>query len=126
MTWSSQLYRQEGLAKGIDAALLERAVATVEGVIVPNPLLPAILTLNHLSVRADSDYDFLRSVIARATTPYRYFRIRKRSGGHRVISVPAPSLMNVQRWIAAYVLNPVPVHYSSFAFHPGASIYKCA
>ena len=34
--------------------------------------------------------------------------------------------MQVQRWIAAHILNPLPVHHCSFAFKPGSSIIKCA
>jgi RNA-directed DNA polymerase len=57
---------------------------------------------------------------------YRHFHIRKRSGGHRLISVPSSELMQVQRWIVAHILNSQPVHHCSFAFKPTSSILKCA
>jgi len=34
--------------------------------------------------------------------------------------------MNVQRWIAKYILNQVPVHRNSFAYSPDSTIVKCA
>lgn len=126
MTWSPQHYIEVGLANGVSPALMQNAIDQIERVVVPHPSLPAILTLNHLAVRAGVDYAMLRSVIAGGEGHYRHFRIAKRSGGQRVISIPAPSLMTTQRWLAAHVLNSLPVHHASYAFKPGASIYKCA
>jgi RNA-directed DNA polymerase len=124
--WSPQLYIEAGKAHGIKESVLDNAVDQIERVIIENPDLPAILSLNHLAQRAQVDYDTLRSIAARKHNPYRHFYIRKRSGGHRRISIPGPELMQVQRWLAKYVLNPLPVHHCSFAFKPGSSIVKCA
>jgi RNA-directed DNA polymerase len=126
MTWSPQQYFDDGLAAGIDPTILEHAIAEIEQVIVPHPELPALLTLNHLAERTGTRYSTLRSAVITSEGFYRHFRIRKRSGGHRVISVPDPTLMSVHRWIAAYILNPQQVHHFSFAFKPEASILKCA
>ena len=126
MTWSPQQYIADGEAAGIDPTILQNAVDQIEEVIVPHPELPALLTLNHLATRTGADYQTLRSIIHCSENSYRHFRIRKRSGGHRVISVPEPTLMMVQRWIATYILNPQPVHHCSFAFKPKASIVRCA
>lgn len=126
MNWSPQHYITDGLARGVSPTLLRDAVDQIERVVVPHPELPAVLTLNHLATRAGVDYAMLRSVIAGGEGHYRHFRISKRSGGKRVISIPAPNLMTTQRWLAAYVLNPLPVHHASYAFKPGASIGKCA
>jgi RNA-directed DNA polymerase len=126
MTWSSQHYLNEGLALGIDRDTLQNAVTQIERVIVPKPDLPALLTLKHLARRTDTDYKALRSIISDNGAHYQSFRIRKRSGGIRVINVPAPTLMLIQRWIARFILNPLPVHHCSFAFKPAASILRCA
>jgi RNA-directed DNA polymerase len=64
--------------------------------------------------------------VSRQRIAYRHFHIRKQSGGYRKISIPEPELMQVQRWLAKYVLNPLPVHHCSYAFKPGSSIIKCA
>jgi RNA-directed DNA polymerase len=126
MTWSPQQYIDDGIAAGIDPTILQHAIAEIEQVIVPHPELPALLTLNHLAKRTGVNYSTLRSAVISTEGLYRHFQIRKRSGGHRVISVPDPTLMTVQRWIAAYILNPQRVHHCSFAFKPQASILRCA
>jgi len=126
MTWSPQQYLADGRLLGVDPTTLQSAVEQIEEVIVTHPELPALLTLNHLARRTGADYQELRSIIRCSNGFYRHFRIHKRSSGHRLISVPAPTLMTVQRWIAKYILNSQPVHHCSFAFGPGASILKCA
>jgi RNA-directed DNA polymerase len=126
MAWSSQQYIADGAADGIDATILQNAVHQIEQVIVPHPELPALLSLMHLAVRSGADYEILRSVISCSDEFYQHFRIRKRSGGHRLISVPDPTLMMAQRWIATYILNSQPIHHCSFAFAPKASIVRCA
>jgi len=125
--WSPQLYTEQGIAMGRSRDLLHNAVAQIEQVIRSSLELPAILTLNHLAERADVPYATLRKIVMREhKDTYRNFFIRKRSGGRRLISIPHPELLKVQRWLARYVLNPVPVHPNSFAFAPDNSIVKCA
>src|ERR1017187_87449 len=126
MTWSSQQYILDGIASGFDPTILHYAVTQIEEVIVPHPDVPAILTLNHLAKRTEVQYKALRSIVRNSEGSYRHFRIHKRSGGYRIISVPEPTLMNVQGWITAHILNHQKVHHSSFAFKPGASIQRCA
>jgi RNA-directed DNA polymerase len=126
MTWSSQQFVQNGKEAGVDPVILENAVAQIERVIITQPELPAILSLNHLATRVGVSYVKLRKIVSRGLESYTHFRIRKRSGGHRLISIPEPTLMRVQRWIAAHVLNKQAVHHCSFAFSPGSSIWKCA
>src|SRR4051812_35991398 len=116
--WSPQQYLQDGLARGVHPELLESAIAQIENVVVPHPDLPALLTLNHLAARTEVQYKALRELVSHSEECYRHFRIRKRAGGHRVISIPAPVLMTVQRWITSHILNDLPVHHCSFAFKP--------
>jgi RNA-directed DNA polymerase len=118
--WSPQHYVDQGRLLGIKDSVLANAVDQIERVIDSPYRLPAILSLNHLAKRAGVSYGALRAVASRSGDAYRHFTIRKRSGGHRRISIPAPQLMRVQRWINEYVLNPVPVHHRSFAFSPGS------
>lgn len=125
--WSPQRYIDEGIEKGIDQHLLDRAIAQIEQVALPHPNLPALLTLGHLARRLEENYFDLRKLVRGSRSEsYRFFRIRKRSGGHRLISVPEPGLMKAQRWIAAHILNSLPIHHCSFAFKPESSIYRCA
>ncbi len=124
--WSSQQYVETGNGLGIPIDLLENAVDQIERVIDPAPHPPAILSLRHLARRAEVPYPSLRRFIARVVIDYRHFPIRKRAGGVRIISIPEPDLMKVQRWLSKYVLSIVPVHHNSFAFCPGSSIVGCA
>jgi len=124
--WSSQHYIEQGRKIGREDSLLECAVQQIEVVIELNPNLPSILTLNHLAQRTNIAYKSLRKYVTRSSNSYRSFLIRKHSGGMRRISIPEPDLMNVQRWIAKYILNQVPVHRNSFAYSPDSTIVKCA
>lgn len=124
--WTPQHYISQGLVQGLDKNLLERAANQIDE-LVSYRKVPAILTLNHLAKRIGVNFLYLRGVVDRSdNTIYRHFRIRKRSGGSRPISVPNPKLMSVQRWLANYVLRNVKAHNASYAFSPENSIAKCA
>lgn len=124
--WSPQHYIAQGKSRRVNPDLLDNAVDQIERVKTRHPELPAILTLQDLARRTSVDYEKLRAIVERTHNSYRHFRIRKQSGGYRRISIPEPDLMRVQRWLATYVLNPLPVHHCSFAFKPGSSIVNCA
>lgn len=125
--WSPQHYREIGRQLGTDDELIERAAAAIESFIDKQPKLPPLVTLGHLARRTGVSWFHLRQYVeGQRSTIYEYFRIRKRSGGHRLISVPDPKLMIVQRWIAAHILAELPVHRASFAFAPKSSIVGCA
>ncbi|MER9977405.1 hypothetical protein, partial [Mesorhizobium sp. M0085] len=83
MSWSSQRYIEKGLADGRDPKLVKAAASEIERLVYGNPAVPAVLTLAHLADRCGVDYLKLRSIVARNENHYAYFRIRKRSGGHR-------------------------------------------
>lgn len=131
--WSSQTYKQQGLAKGLSESLLTQAVAQSELPIYSDYNTPSILSLNHLAKRTGIEYEWLRSFVMRKAMKgvenfdlYKKFSIRKRSGGRRFIHVPTPKLMRTQRWINEHILASLPVHSASQAFRKGNSIKKCA
>ena len=124
--WSPQLYIQNGLKQGESQEILNIAAECLDQFYSQNPDAPALLTLNHLALRAQVPYWRLRTAVERSSKCYQHFKIRKRSGGYRVISVPHPDLMKVQRWLAIHILNKQPVHPASFAFKPKSSITSCA
>jgi RNA-directed DNA polymerase len=127
MAWSPQRYVQAGVGQGYDRLVLERAAAQIDDIHRRPPHLPALLSLKHLSVRTGTNYRVLRRLVSRTENfPYHSFHIRKRSGGHRTISVPNPTLMDVQRWLTVHVLNKVEISQNAYAFKPGSSIVKCA
>ena len=125
--WSPQHYREIGRKRGADDRLIERAALAVETFIDKQPKLPPLLTLGHLAHRSGVSWYHLRQYVeGQRSNIYNYFRIRKRTGGFRQISVPDAKLMIVQRWIAAHILAELPVHRASFAFAPKSSIVRCA
>ena len=125
--WSPQHYQKIGKSKGISQSVLLEAIRQIEEVQTTSHLLQPILTLNHLAILSCTDVDTLRSYVTRtAEETYRHFKIRKRSGGYRRISVPVPMLNVAQSWMAHWVLRNAKPHHSSKAFCPGDSIVKCA
>ena len=88
--------------------------------------LPPILTLGHLAHLTGAQYRYLRQIVSRKRNPYEAFSVDKRQGGFRVVVIPDPQLMAVQRWITRNILNHVNPHERSFAFAPGTSILQCA
>lgn len=125
--WSSQHYRETGRELAIDEELVERAATAIETFIDAHANLPPLLTLGHLGQRTDISWYYLNKLVSGSReNAYTYFRIRKRSGGFRLISVPETNLMLVQRWIASHILSELPVHRASFAFARDSSIKRCA
>ena len=124
--WSAQHYVAVGKDLGCSKDLLDNAVEQIESVIDHPPHPPSLLTLRHLAIRAEVPRESLRRFVARDPEAYRSFAVRKRSGGARIIHVPEPQLLKVQRWLAKHLLSNIPVHQRSFAFAPQASIVKCA
>lgn len=53
---------------------------------------------------------------------YRYFKLRKRSGGYRTISAPEGKLLTIQQFIYYRILQPVPGHPAATGFRQGLSI----
>ncbi|MER9342820.1 reverse transcriptase family protein [Mesorhizobium sp. M0601] len=126
MSWSSQRYIEKGLADGRDPKLVKAAASEIERLVYGNPAVPAVLTLAHLADRCGVDYLKLRSIVARNENHYAYFRIRKRSGGHRLISVPEAELRRVQKWIHTHILSKAKAHPACFSFLRKISIRDCA
>ena len=125
--WSPQYYKINGLKNKYDDKLLEKAITQSERVLYSYYNLPSILTLNHLAKRTGVGYNILRSIVSRHHMQlYKRFRIRKRSGGFRVILVPNQDLKKVQMWMNKYILKDIPVHPASCAFKKGNSIQRCA
>lgn len=126
--WSPQRYLADGRLRGRPDDVLQEGLGQIRRLRQHAPALPAILTLCHLAQRTKVPYEHLRGIVGRREGPpnYRTFRIRKRSGGFRRISVPEPKLKLVQSWLAQHVLSKVPTHTASHAFAPGCSIVACA
>lgn len=131
--WRSHIYLKEGRAAGVDQEIIARAVLSARLLHMRSPTAPPIFTLKHLSHLTGVSYSFLRSCVERSQPePYRLFRIRKRQLSieskqrYRIISVPSPQLMAVQRWINREILLKQNAHPASVAFAKGNNIRDAA
>ncbi len=120
---SPQHYIAAGQQLAIDPLVLENASLAMSQIWSQNNNLFPLLTLNHLSVATGLSYGYLRNVVARKAGPYLYshFYMRKRVPGRRkvrMISIPAPKLMQCQSWIVQNILKHVTPHAGSYAYHP--------
>ncbi len=70
--------------------------------------------------------DLVEDALAIAHVRYRKIRIKKRSGGERVLVQPAAELKMVLAWLDAEVISRLPISSVATAFRPGASIVKNA
>jgi len=124
--WPPHLYRDAGGRKNVPPEIIESALQDAFQV-QRQHLLPPVLTLRHLSEMAGCSYRSLRRIVERThLRPYRFFQVKKRSTGTRLICVPTGPLMQVQKWINRFVLQSVPSHPCSMAFARGQSIVDCA
>lgn len=131
--WRSHTYLQAGRVAGRDATVLKNAARVGRLLQQRTPNAPPIFTLKHLSQFTGVDYGFLRGCVERMEPePYRRFRIRKRHNPderkqrYRIICVPDPRLMAVQRWINSNILQLSPPHAASVAFCKGDNIAEAA
>src|SRR5689334_5060985 len=84
--------------------------------------LPPVFELQHLSGLIGVDYEYVLSAINSPTSHYREFKLPKRKGGFRLISVPYPGLLACQRWIHREIVGKVPVSAAAHGFVKGRSI----
>ena len=90
--------------------------------------LPVIFSLAHLGKITGIEYEFLHRSVSRFSDyeNYQYFTIKKRSGGRRTIHAANKKLFVIQKFINNEILQKVPPHPASFAFHSSGGIRACA
>lgn len=90
--------------------------------------LPVIFSLAHLSQITSVSYSLLHESVnrKREKANYTLFSINKRSGGKRYIHAVNGELINVHKFINECILENIPHHISSYAFHSDGGIKKCA
>jgi len=84
--------------------------------------LPVIFETEHLSLLLGRTSSYLDSVVFSPESHYRYFKIKKRSGGYRDIDVPYPALLECQYWIYYNILSKVKLNYCAHGFARKKSI----
>lgn len=131
-SWRSQSFRATALENGNSVEVIDNAVAIARILQAKTPGAVPIFSLRHLARLTRSDYQSLRAVVARHDNePYRQFPIKKRplrneQRRFRIITVPAPWLMDLQRWITANVLSKAQPHEASTAFSKGNKLVDAA
>jgi RNA-directed DNA polymerase len=65
---------------------------------------------------------FIAAFSRGASHAYKFYTIAKRTGGERPIHHPSKQLKSMQRWLLAYVIEPLPVHPAATAYRKGRSI----
>lgn len=83
---------------------------------------PIIFEFNHLALLFGRSTPYLASVINSPTNHYRFFKIKKRSGGFREICVPFPALLEMQYWIFENILKSIKINSSAHGFAHKKSI----
>lgn len=131
--WRSQSFRKSPAVNGKPAQVVDNAVATAEALRFRTRDAPPVFTLRHLAHLTGVSYSFLRNTVERQESePYRRFRIHKRKASeneqarYRIICVPDPRLMRVQRWINDNILALGNVHDASVAFRKNDNIVRAA
>jgi RNA-directed DNA polymerase len=123
-SWSPHSYQSEGRNRGYSEKYLN--LLEKDGIYLTKAGLPVVFTLGHLAAITDVPFRYLHSVVSRKTDPYRVFRLRKRNGKYRIITIPEPSLLCTQRWIHQNILLHCNVHPCSKAYIPRTSPYRNA
>ncbi|WP_445682650.1 reverse transcriptase domain-containing protein [Radicibacter daui] len=100
--------------------LIENYMSYVRKLTTSN--LPPIFEINHLSELTGVNSSKIAGMISNTNTFYREFRLPKRRGGFRSISVPSPSLLYTQRWILENILSKMPISPHAHGFISQKSI----
>ncbi|MBB4443493.1 MULTISPECIES: reverse transcriptase family protein [Rhizobium] len=135
---TSQHFRSVGISLNIESKVLDNAVLVHQRIRKQSPNRGVVFTLAHLAHLTGVHYNFLRMCVSDpGTGSYREFFIKKSTSGQkknkraasrpmRRISIPAPMLMLVQRWILHRILHTAEGHEASVAFHKDADIKRAA
>lgn len=78
--------------------------------------VPIIFDFKHLSLLLGRESYYLASVINCPDSHYRFFDIKKRTGGVREICVPYPALLEMQYWILDNILKNIKIHPAAHGF----------
>ena len=84
--------------------------------------VPVVFDYKHFSLLTNTSITYLSSVVLRTHDLYRFFYIKKRSGGKRRISVPEAGLLNLQDWLLHNILEHIPCSQYCQAYIKGSSI----
>ena len=113
------VYLGENVSKGLNNAQCDEEKLSSNNLPVFNDEA-ALAEAMGISVRDLRFLAFNRTVSK--VNHYRRFKLKKKSGGERLISAPKSHLKNAQRWILEKLLNNVETHSCVHGFKEGVSI----
>lgn len=118
--WSPHVFESVALKQNYNPQYLLETIKYSNFLHASN--LPIIFSLAHLSKITNSSYKKLYFIVDRSVDPYKQFKITKRSGGYRKITVPNFHLMELQKWINQHILAKGKTHPSAYAYVTGRNI----
>lgn len=83
---------------------------------------PIIFDFQHLAQLLGRNPYYLASVVNSPNNHYREFKIKKKSGGYRLITAPYPALLEMQEWIYHNILIQIPINPCAHGFTSKKSI----
>lgn len=107
-------WREYFVSHGLNENLVGRYINYI-AVLLSNDV-PIIFGFNHLCLLYGREPLYLASVINSPDNHYREFKIKKKSGGERIITVPYPALLEIQYWIYHNILKRKVIHHSAHGF----------
>lgn len=113
-------WRTYFINRGVNEETYEQYLTYIDILLENNA--PIIFNFDHLCLLQGRTNDYLASVVNSPENHYREFKIRKRSGGHRIITAPYPALLEMQYWIYDNILKTISVNSSAHGFTHKKSI----
>ena len=108
----------------IDPLYGELCIEYAERLIQNN--LPVIFDREHLALLLGIDCKYLNKLMLFSNMFYKKYKIKKKNGGYREISIPNVRLRYVQRWILDNILYKIQLYDNITGFVPGKSIINNA
>lgn len=84
--------------------------------------LPIIFSLPDLSFKMGFPFHVVKNIIEEKESHYKFFKIKKKTGGYRWIASPDEQLKRIQKWIYLNILKKIPEHECSYGFVSNKSI----
>lgn len=112
--------KKELNAKNIQSWYSELCIEYAERLLNNN--LPVIFDREHLSLLLGVEYNYVNKVMLFNDRFYRVYKVKKKNGGYREISIPNVRLRYIQRWILDNILYRISVSEDVTGFVPEKSI----
>jgi RNA-directed DNA polymerase len=88
--------------------------------------LPVIFSRTHLALLIGIPHRNFEFLFRNRELYYKFYKLRKKNGGHRWISSPDKNLKYIQGWIKVNILDTIQNHQAACGFTKGSSIKKNA